>query len=52
MSHWQALKGSGPMFTGTLYSEAQAAASAAAGFVPGGAAAEALPTPGTTASST
>ena len=45
MSQLQALKGSGPTFTGTLYSAAQAAASAAAEFVPGGAAAEALPTP-------
>jgi hypothetical protein len=44
MSQLQALRGSGPTFTGTLYSEAQAAASAAALFVPGGAAAEALPT--------
>jgi hypothetical protein len=44
MSHWQALRGSGPTFTGTLYSDAQAAASADAEFVPGGAA-DALPTP-------
>ena len=39
MSHWHALSGSGPMFAGTPYNDAQAAASAAAVFVPDGGAA-------------
>jgi len=38
MSHWQALSGSGPTFTGTLYNAAHAAASVATPFVPVGAA--------------
>src|SRR3979490_1780590 len=39
MSHWHEPIGSGPAFSGTLYSAAQVPASAARVFVPGGAAA-------------
>jgi len=42
MSHWHALSESGPTAADTPYSEAQAAASAAAVFVPSGGAAAAV----------